>query len=171
MLYPYKKGNNEWTNTVPSAPEATPYTPLWSSGDGYLTNSLFIARASDVIVTTPAGTYTASRVIYNIAIQDDTDWFDTSTGRWTPQVAGWWQVIAGAVNQGPASVENIVSMTGAIYAQQDTIGLNRTNLSGFGYFNGTTSTLQVNIATAQPGPINHQQNLQTSIFQALYLRP
>jgi len=171
MFYPYKKGNGEWTNTVPLNQEQTPYTPLWSSGDGYQTNNLFIVRASDTIVTTPATAYTSEQVNYNMAIVDDTDWFNTETCVWTPTVAGWWQIIAGAINSAPSSAENIVSMSGAVYAQQDTVGLNCANLSGFGYFNGTTSSVQVNIATGQAGPINHQQNPQTSIFQAIYLRP
>ena len=169
MLYPYKKGNNEWTNTVPYAPEATPYTPLWSSGDGYLTNNLLIYRVSDSVVTT-TGAYSSQRVIYNIPVEDSTNWYDTTTGLWTPTVAGWWQITIGALNNGGA-IENLINLSGAVYANDDTIGLNTGTCTAFGYFNGTTSNASVTLATGNASTVTHQQTPQTTYFQAIYLRP
>ena len=170
MFYPYKKGKGEWTNTVPLTQEATPYTPLWSSGDGYQTNNLFIFRVSDQTATTTAA-YTGVPIIYNIAIEDKTTWYNTTTGIWTPQVAGWWQLSVGAYNNGASVDENIVSLQGAAYAQADAIGLNSGTCTGFGYFNGTTSNVKVSVSTQQSGSVSHPQTPQTTFFQALYLRP
>lgn len=172
MFYPYKKGNGEWTNSVPVEQEATPFTPLWSNGDGYQTNNLFVYRVSTQTATT-TGSYTSgsATIIYNEPVIDTTDWYDTTTGEFTPQVAGWWQITAGGANSAGTGQENIISLGGAAYCSIDSIGLNIGTMTGFGYFNGVDSNVSVYVSTGFSGTVQHPQSPQTSFFQALYLRP
>ena len=173
MLNIYKKGNNEWYDSVPSAPEATPYVPLWSSGDGYQTNNLLIYRTSSTTATT-TGAYGAgqTKIIYETAVVDDTDWYNITTGVWKPQIAGWWQVfVGGFYGGGGQTAENILSVTGAVNAQDDSIGGLYGTMSAFGYFDGVTSTAQVNLATGNASTSDNPQSPDYSFFQALYLRP
>lgn len=170
MLYPYKKGNGEWTNSVPLHQEAVPYTPLWSSGDGYQINNLFIYRqATGTTVTTAA--YQGQAVIYDQAVLDNTDWYDVTTGAWTPQLAGWWQVIAAATNDGGQGAENVINLGVVGQSQLDAVGMVNGTVTTIAYFNGTTDNIGVSVSTANPNPVDHVQNPQTCFFQALYLRP
>jgi hypothetical protein len=173
MLNIYKKGNNEWYGSVPAEQEATPYVPLWSSGDGYQTNNLLIYRTSSSTATT-TGSYSAggTTIIYETAVQDDTDWYDVTTGVWTPQVAGWWQVLVGGFfGGGGQNFENIMSVGGSVSSSVDSIGGQYGTLSAFGYFDGVTSTTQVSISTGNPADSDNPQSPEYSFFQALYLRP
>lgn len=173
MLNIYKKGNNEWYDSVPTEQEATPYVPLWSSGDGYQTNDLFIYRTSSTTATT-TGAYGAggARIIYETAVLDETDWYDTTTGIWTPQVAGWWQVTAGCFfGGGGQNNENIASIGGAVTASVDSIGGQYGTMTTFGYFDGVNSIAVVGISTGNAATCNNPQSPQYSFFQALYLRP
>jgi hypothetical protein len=173
MLNIYKKGNNEWYDSVPSAPEATPYVPLWSSGDGYQTNDLFIYRTSSTTATT-TGAYSVgqTKLIYETAVLDDTDWYDIATGTWTPQVAGWWQLTAGCFfGGGGQNNENIASISGAVTASVDSYGGEYGTMTAFGYFNGFSSGAMVGISTGNAATSDNPQSPDYSFFQALYLRP
>ena len=172
MLNLFKQGNNSWSDTVPLDHQATPYVPLWSSGDGYQTNDLFIYRASDLTITT-TGSFGGGKapVIYNLAVNDNTDWYDLETGAWTPQVEGWWQITASAFFGGGGFDENIFSLFGAVSGQVDSIGGNWGVVNGIGYFNGTTSKVEVTVATGHSNEADNPQNPEQSYFQALFIRP
>ena len=172
MLNIYKKGNNEWYDSVPIEQEATPFVPMWSSGDGYQTNNLLIYRASDLTITT-TGSYGAGEapIIYNLAINDDTDWYDTTEGTWLPTVAGWWQITLSAFFGGGGFNENAFSLTGAVSGQVDSIGGNWGVINGMGYFNGTTSQVRVNLITGNSANCDNPQDPSQSYFQALFIRP
>ena len=173
MLNIYKKGNNEWYDSVPTAPEATPYTPMWSSGDGYQTNNLFIYRTSSTTATT-TGSYSAggTKIIYETAVNDNTGWYDTTTGVWTPQVAGWWQLLVGGFfGGGGQNFENIMSIGGSAVSSVDSIGGQYGTMSTFGYFDGVSSTATVSLSTGNSATCNNPQSPEYSFFQALYLRP
>ena len=172
MLNIIRKGHS-WSDNYPTLPEETPYTPMWSSGDGYQLHNLFIYRTSDQTATT-TGAYSAglAPLIYNQSVLDQTDWYDVTTGEWTPTVAGWWQIIvSGFFGGGGQAAENIFSISGAVSSQIDGYGAVSGTLTGIGYFDGVSSNARINLATSVADPTPNPQDPTSSFFKALYLRP
>lgn len=172
MLNIIRKGHS-WSDNYPTLPEETPYTPMWSSGDGYQLHNLFIYRTSDQTTTT-TGAYAAGQapLIYNQSVLDQTDWYNVTTGIWTPTVAGWWQITAsGFFGGGGETTENLFTLRGALSSQIDGYGSLSGTLSGIGYFDGVTSNAQIMLATSTADPTANPQDPASSFFQALYLRP
>jgi hypothetical protein len=114
--------------------------------------------------------YGVVNIIYNNMLYDPQSLYNTTTGRFQPKVAGWYEITASADTYCNAANETGLaihhSVTG-LFGQSDGFGLVVTSLTGFAYFNGTTDYAYVQGATQVASTRN--QSRARSNFSAKYL--
>ena len=132
-----------------------------------------IYRYGTTSVVNP-GSYTNTIIKYDTAVTDSTGWYDNTNGRFTPTVAGWYQVSAGArVYGGSSTIEGylglfkngIPNQIAAVGGQGFVNGL----ISLLVYFNGSTDYIQLYSNTS--AAITNAQNVTTTPFTMVYMTP
>jgi len=130
-----------------------------------------IYRYGTTSVVNP-GSYTNTIIKYDTAVTDSTGWYDNTNGRFTPTVAGWYQVSAGArVYGGSSTIEGyfllakngIPNQIAVVGGQGFVNGL----ISLLVYFNGTTDYIQLYSNTNSA--ITNAQNVTTTPFTMVYM--
>jgi hypothetical protein len=120
----------------------------------------------------PAGSSPVN-VIYSNSLYDPTSLYNTTNGRFTPKIAGWYQFTTAVdvftVNTAEGGIQIQHSVDGSISLSW-TIGAAAVQTTGVAYFNGTTDFAFVQAfsssATAAGGRV---QNRARSSFIATYL--
>jgi len=128
-----------------------------------------IYRYGTTSVVNP-GSYTNTIIKYDTAVTDSTGWYDNTNGRFTPTVAGWYQVSAGArVYGGSSTIEGYLALfkngtqIAAIGGQGFVSGL----IPLLIYFNGSTDYIQLYSNTS--AAITNAQNSGTTPFTMVYM--
>jgi hypothetical protein len=130
-----------------------------------------IYRYGTTSVVNP-GSYTNTIIKYDTAVTDSTGWYDNTNGRFTPTVAGWYQVSAGArVYGGSSTIEGylglfkngIPNQIAAVGGQGFVNGL----ISLLVYFNGSTDYIQLYSNTNSA--ITNAQNSTVTPFTMVYM--
>lgn len=104
-----------------------------------------IYRYGTTSVVNP-GSYTNTIIKYDTAVTDSTGWYDNTNGRFTPTVAGWYQVSAGArVYGGSSTIEGYLGLfkNGTQIAAVGGQGFVNGLISLLIYFNGSTDYIQL----------------------------
>lgn len=122
-----------------------------------------------------------TRVIFNTEEFDTNSNFDTATGRFTPTVAGYYQINAGLVLQTLIRGTSLVSIfkNGSEYKRgphintdlaTSTDGITALSVSGIVYCNGTTDYIEIHGFFSSPGV---QADVVTPIcfFDGAMVRP
>jgi hypothetical protein len=128
-----------------------------------------IYRYGTTSVVNPGG-YANTVVKYDTAVTDSTGWYNNTTGRFTPTVAGWYQVSAGArVYGGSAAAEGYFTLLKN--ADQIAIVGGIGNVFGFisilVYFNGSTD--YISFCSNMSAAITNAQNSGTTPFTMVYM--
>jgi len=130
-----------------------------------------IYRYGTTSVVNP-GSYTNTIIKYDTAVTDSTGWYDNTNGRFTPTVAGWYQVSAGArVYGGSSTIEGYLALfkngtqIAAVGGQGFVSGL----IPLLIYFNGSTDYIQLYSNTSVA--ITNAQNSSTTPFTMVYMTP
>jgi hypothetical protein len=127
-----------------------------------------IYRYSTTNVVNP-GSFTATVVKYDTVVSDSTTWYDNTTGRFTPTVAGWYQVSAGArIYTGTTEVlMQLRKNTVPIMQNGGLGGYAYGNVSMAVYMNGSTD--YVDIVSVTSVAVSNAQGQATSPFTMVYL--
>lgn len=133
---------------------------------------LVTSMFASVNLVLPAGSSPVN-VIYSNSLYDPTSLYNTTNGRFTPKIAGWYQFTTAAdvftVNTAEGGIQIQHSVDGSI-SLASTIGAAAVQTTGVAYFNGTTDFAFVQAfsssATAAGGRV---QNRARSSFIATYL--
>jgi hypothetical protein len=128
-----------------------------------------IYRYGTTSVVNPGG-YANTVVKYDTAVTDSTGWYNNTTGRFTPTVAGWYQVSAGArVYGGSAAAEGYFTLLKN--ADQIAIVGGIGNVFGFisilVYFNGSTD--YISFCSNMSAAITNAQNSGSTPFTMVYM--
>lgn len=171
---------------------------LQSSGGGSVTLQE-PSTASNVTVTIPASTGTAMvsgnmpafgvyngattlmatgtniKILFNTKEYDTANCFDTSTSKFTPNVAGYYQINAGVTVQATGSFYMITTIfkNGAAFKQGAISGgnasaYNEGTVSSLVYMNGTTDYLEI-FAAQNTGSSYNTYNASTNTYFNGYL--
>ena len=129
-----------------------------------------IYRYGTTSVVNP-GSYTNTPVKYDTAVTDSTGWYDNTTGRFTPTVAGWYQVSAGARVYGGGNAEGYFTLlkNGNQIAIVGGINYVYGFISILVYFNGTTDYIQFCSNTS--AAITNAQSITNTPFTMVYMTP
>jgi len=128
-----------------------------------------IYRYGTTSVVNP-GSYTNTVVKYDTAVTDSTGWYNNTNGRFTPTVAGWYQVSAGArVYGGSSTIEGYLALfkNGTQIASVGGQGFVNGLISLLIYFNGSTDYIQLYSNTS--AAITNAQNSSTTPFTMVYM--
>ena len=138
---------------------------LNGGGGGGSTTAIY--RYGTTSVVNPGG-YAATIIKYNIAVTDSTSWYNNTTGRFTPTVAGWYQVSAGArVYSGGGEGYLTLRKNGADLTSVGGTGVVNTNLSLLVYFNGSTDYVQIYSITGNS--VTNAQSSTITPFTMAYI--
>lgn len=136
----------------------------------FVTPSKIVFNAYSTGSYTFPASYTAVTIKYDTKMYDPQTLYDTSTGRFQPKVAGWYQITAGAdvycSPTGESSVGIVHSSIGGI-AQAGGFGIISGYAIGIAYFNGTTDYAYVQGACQVLG--NRNQIRSRSTLTAIFL--
>lgn len=129
-----------------------------------------IYRYSTTNVVNPGG-YSTTIVQYDTSVNDSTTWYNNTTGRFTPTMAGWYQVSAGAyVYNETSEVALSLRKNGTIILQNGGFGgYAYGNVSMAVYFNGTTD--YVDVVSITQTAVTNSQYQTTSPFTLVYMSP
>ena len=119
-----------------------------------------------------AGSYTNTIVKYDTSVTDSTGWYDNTTGRFTPTVAGWYQVSAGArVYGGAGNYEGYFTLlkNGNQIAIVGGIGYVFGFISSLVYFNGSTDYIQ--FCSNMSATVTNAQSITSTPFTMVYMSP
>jgi len=116
------------------------------------------------------GSYVNAIVKYDTAVDDTTGWYDNTTGRVTPNIAGWYQVSAGArVYAGGSEASFGIRKNGTTISLVGGLQYAYGNASLGVYLNGTTDYLDF-ISLTQSA-VTNTQSQQTSPLTMIYMSP
>jgi hypothetical protein len=123
--------------------------------------------------TVISATFTPTQVAYNTVTFDSNSWYSTSTNRYTPQQAGYYQISGGArclISGGGNSVESSTGLrkNGTYIGISGSYGATIGTVSQLVYFNGTTDYVDVVINSSQLG--NVVQNAAQAFFNGFLVR-
>jgi hypothetical protein len=126
-----------------------------------------IYRYGTTSVVNP-GSYAYTIIKYDTAVTDSTGWYDNTTGKFTPTVAGWYQVSVGArvYSSGGEGYISLYKNTTEI-AVQGSVGAVNSVLSLLVYFNGSSDYIQLYSRTATA--ITNAQNSTVTPFTMVYM--
>jgi hypothetical protein len=132
-----------------------------------LTSSL--TEVAHVATVGLSGSYATNVLYFNTNITNTLGWWNNTTGRFTPQKAGWYQVNTSYdVYCGSTQETNMAYIfNGSQIISTGAIGMIKANLNYNIYFNGSTDYLQVMSFPAVSQ--NRGQGTNTTRFQATYL--
>ena len=128
-----------------------------------------IYRYGTTSVVNP-GSYAYTIIKYDTAVTDSTSWYDNTTGKFTPTVAGWYQVSAGARvygSSGTAEGYLVLFKNGTEIASNGGIGAVNSVISLLVYFNGSSDYIQLYSRTANA--ITNAQNSTNAPFTMVYI--
>ena len=128
-----------------------------------------IYRYGTTSVVNP-GSYTNTIIKYDTAVTDSTGWYDNTNGRFTPTVAGWYQVSAGArVYGGSSTIEGYLGLfkNGTQIAAVGGQGFVNGLISLLIYFNGSTDYIQLYSNTS--AAITNAQSSTNAPFTMVYM--
>ena len=94
--------------------------------------------------------YAPTNIIYNTSLYDPQALYNTTTGRFQPKVAGWYQITAAADAYVSPSNETGITITHSVdggFAAVSGFGLITPSATGAAYFNGTTDYAYVFVTT------------------------
>jgi hypothetical protein len=159
----YLAGSSSGGSTVSSS------YALTSSFSTTIAPRTAIYRYGTTSVVNPGG-YANTVVKYDTAVTDSTGWYNNTTGRFTPTVAGWYQVSAGArVYGGSAAAEGYFTLLKN--ADQIAIVGGIGNVFGFisilVYFNGSTD--YISFCSNMSAAITNAQNSGSTPFTMVYM--
>ena len=128
-----------------------------------------IYRYGTTSVVNP-GSYANTVVKYDTAVTDSTGWYDNTTGRFTPTVAGWYQVSAGArVYGGSAAAEGYFTLFKNVNQIAMVGGIG--NVFGFisilVYFNGSTD--YISFCSNMNAAVTNAQSSGNTPFTMVYM--
>ena len=126
-----------------------------------------IYRYGTTSVVNP-GSYAYTIIKYDTAVTDSTGWYDNTNGRFTPTVAGWYQVSAGArVYSGGGEGYLALRKNGTDVMSSG--GGNAVNsvLSLLVYFNGSSDYIQLYSTVASA--ITNAQSITNTPFTMVYM--
>ena len=126
-----------------------------------------IYRYGTTSVVNP-GSYAYTIIKYDTAVTDSTGWYDNTNGRFTPTVAGWYQVSAGArVYSSGGEGYLALRKNGTDIMSTGGVGMVNSSLSLLVYFNGSSDYIQFyNIAATA---ITNAQNSTNTPFTMVYM--
>ena len=126
-----------------------------------------IYRYGTTSVVNP-GSYTNTIIKYDTAVTDSTGWYDNTNGRFTPTVAGWYQVSAGARVYSSGG-EGYLALRKNGTDIMSSGGGNAVNsvLSLLVYFNGSSDYIQLYSIAATA--ITNAQNSTNTPFTMVYM--
>jgi hypothetical protein len=144
---------------------------LVSTGAGalaFVPSTRFVTYAFRSIDLVMVANFVAVPMIYNSIVYDPDNLYNTTTGRFTPKIAGWYQITAGAHTRqaGEGIVRIVHSVDGAI-ANPGIIGAIYLQSVGYAYFNGTTDYAYVEVLTSTA--TTQGQNKSIAPFFAMYV--
>jgi hypothetical protein len=115
-----------------------------------------------------AGSYAYTIIKYDTAVTDTTSWYNNSNGRFTPDLAGWYQVSAGARVYSSGG-EGYLSLykNGTEIANNGGVGFVNGFISILVYFNGSTDYIQYYSRTATA--ITNAQSSGATPFTMVYM--
>lgn len=114
--------------------------------------------------------YAQVNILYNNTVYDPEGLYNTTTGRFQPKVAGWYELSATADIYCTATNETVINITHSVsgtFAQADGFGLIVGACTGIVYFNGTTDYAYVTAGTQVAS--TRSQTPTRSRFSAKYL--
>jgi hypothetical protein len=159
----YLAGSSSGGSTVSSS------YALTSSFSTTIAPRTAIYRYGTTSVVNPGG-YANTVVKYDTAVTDSTGWYNNTTGRFTPTVAGWYQVSAGArVYGGSAAAEGYFTLLKN--ADQIAMVGGVGNVFGFisilVYFNGSTD--YISFCSNMNASITNAQSSGNTPFTMVYM--
>ena len=117
-----------------------------------------------------AGGYGLTTLPFNQTIKNTDNWFNTTTNRFTPQKAGYWNISVGYRVYSNAATEGYLQIRkngSSIVSINGGIGLVIGSTSKAIYFNGTTDYIQVESLLELAN--TNAQNQSTAYFTATYV--
>ena len=141
-------------------------------GDTGASASLYLLEAYANVTYALPGSYTSDTCRYSVVdntVNVSSSWFDTSTYRFTPQKAGYWQITAGydIYRGGTVEANLIIGKNGTNVAINGSLGAIINVLTKIVYLNGTTDYIVItnNGAASQ----SRSQLSNKSFFQAMFV--
>ena len=126
-----------------------------------------IYRYGTTSVVNP-GSYAYTIIKYDTAVTDSTGWYDNTNGRFTPTVAGWYQVSAGArVYSSGGEGYLALRKNGTDIMSTGGVGMVNSSLSLLVYFNGSSDYIQLYSIAATA--ITNAQNSTSTPFTMVYM--
>jgi len=126
-----------------------------------------IYRYGTTSVVNP-GSYAYTIIKYDTAVTDSTGWYDNTSGKFTPTVAGWYQVSAGArVYSSGGEAYLSLYKNGTEIANNGGVGFVNGFISILVYFNGSTDYIQYYSRTQSA--ITNAQNSGSTPFTMVYM--
>jgi hypothetical protein len=127
-----------------------------------------IYRYSTTNVVNPGG-YASTVIKYDTVVSDATTWYNNTTGRFTPTIAGWYQVSAGArIFNGTTEVALSLRKNGTIIIQNGGLGgYAYGNVSIAVYMNGATD--YIDVVSITQNAVTNGQGQTTSPFTMVYI--
>lgn len=121
-------------------------------------------------ISIPSG-YNEVLIPYNTAIENTKGWFDSSTGKFTPQKEGYWLITARAQVGTSNTGENIIAIANSDnddrVATHSVFSSETGELSRLLYFNGTTDFVSIWLISNTSKTTT--QNREKSTFSAVYV--
>lgn len=129
-----------------------------------------IYRYSTTDVVNP-GSYASTVIKYDTAVSDSTGWYNNTNGRFTPTLAGWYQISAGArLFSGSSEVAMALRKNGIIILQNGGLGgYAYGSVSMAIYMNGTSD--YVDVVSITQTAVTNTQSQTTSPFTMVYIAP
>jgi len=126
-----------------------------------------IYRYGTTSVVNP-GSYAYTIIKYDTTVTDSTGWYDNTSGKFTPTVAGWYQVSAGArVYSSGGEAYLSLYKNGTEIANNGGVGFVNGFISILVYFNGSTDYIQYYSRTQSA--ITNAQNSGSTPFTMVYM--
>jgi hypothetical protein len=128
-----------------------------------------MSRTSSRTVSVPANVDGNTLVVYNNLVAGTDQWYETSTGKFQPSLAGWWQINANTrLVTGLNTTSGMALMlNGARIAQSADVGGINAAVSQLVYLNGTTDYIQVSIFSSNSGTVTFNAN--QAVFSTAYV--
>ena len=121
--------------------------------------------------TVIAVAFTAVQVAYNTVTFDSNNWYSTSTNRYTPQQAGYYQINCSArlfTSSGTAEGALQLRKNGTVIQQQSGAGAIAGSVSSLVYLNGTTDYVDVAMYSAATGSASQSSSFTN--FSGFWVR-